>query len=141
MLRIIDANINRIGEGLRVCEDIIRFILNNRKLTLSLKKLRHDFHRILKENPLFSKENLLKYRDTKFDVGKNLILNRKKRDVFELFLANIQRVEEGLRVLEEICKLFESSTENDFRNLRFRVYDLEKRALKLVFRYAKEKNI
>jgi len=28
VLRIIDANTNRLKEGLRVCEDIFRFILN-----------------------------------------------------------------------------------------------------------------
>ena len=37
--RIIDANLNRVMEGLRVSEDIIRFSPNNEELTRSLKDL------------------------------------------------------------------------------------------------------
>jgi len=36
--RIIDANLNRVKEGLRVCEEITRFILDNHKFTLNLKR-------------------------------------------------------------------------------------------------------
>ena len=39
--RIIDANINRISEGLRVAEDIFRYGLDSSELQQSLKSLRH----------------------------------------------------------------------------------------------------
>ena len=36
-LRIIDANLNRIGEGLRLLEDLARLLLNDVSLTQQLK--------------------------------------------------------------------------------------------------------
>ncbi|MEE9401124.1 MAG: thiamine phosphate synthase, partial [Dehalococcoidia bacterium] len=42
MLRILDANLNRIGEGLRLLEDISRFTLNDSDLSEQLKALRHE---------------------------------------------------------------------------------------------------
>ena len=45
-LRIIDANVNRIGEGLRVLEDVGRLMLNSSNLSQRLKNLRHELVRI-----------------------------------------------------------------------------------------------
>ena len=41
ILRIIDANANRLREALRVCEDIARFILSDKRATQEFKSLRH----------------------------------------------------------------------------------------------------
>ena len=41
-LRIIDANINRIGEGVRVLEEFARMSLNDTDLTQQLKNIRHE---------------------------------------------------------------------------------------------------
>jgi len=41
MLRILDVNLNRIGDGLRLLEDITRFILNDPELSEQLKNMRH----------------------------------------------------------------------------------------------------
>ena len=41
LFRIIDANYNRAKEGLRVCEDIARFILNDKALSAGFKRARH----------------------------------------------------------------------------------------------------
>ncbi len=38
MLRILDVNLNRIGEGLRLLEDITRFILNDPELSEAVEK-------------------------------------------------------------------------------------------------------
>ena len=40
-LRIIDANLNRIGEGLRLLEDLARLLLNDATLSQQLKTMRH----------------------------------------------------------------------------------------------------
>ncbi|MFO0264022.1 MAG: hypothetical protein ACK53V_20525, partial [Planctomycetota bacterium] len=40
-LRILDAAINRAGEGLRVVEDFARLALNDRHLSQLTKRLRH----------------------------------------------------------------------------------------------------
>ena len=39
--RIIDANLNRLREGIRVVEDIFRYIYNDKELSTKLKNLRH----------------------------------------------------------------------------------------------------
>jgi thiamine-phosphate pyrophosphorylase len=43
--RIIDANLNRLAEGLRLLEEISRMVLNESSLTERLKTLRHDLIR------------------------------------------------------------------------------------------------
>ena len=45
--RVIDVNLNRSREGLRVCEEVARFILNNKSITARFKALRHDIQRII----------------------------------------------------------------------------------------------
>ncbi len=42
LFRVIDANINRLKEGVRVVEDIERYIFNNRELSSKLKVIRHS---------------------------------------------------------------------------------------------------
>ena len=41
-LRILDAALNRAGEGLRVVEDYVRFVLDDPFLTRQIKTLRHE---------------------------------------------------------------------------------------------------
>ena len=43
ILRIIDANFNRIKEGFRVIEDGLRFYYDEKELTEKLKRIRHRF--------------------------------------------------------------------------------------------------
>lgn len=126
---------------MRVCEDILRFVVNERNLTLSFKRLRHQIDTILEKYPFFSKETLLKYRDAKQDVGKNLTVGIIKKDINDLFFANIQRVKEALRVLEEISKIFAQKAEENFRKLRFHTYYLEKKASKVILKYGKKRFI
>ncbi len=42
ILRIIDASMNRIGEGLRLLEDVARLLLDGAALTEQFKTMRHD---------------------------------------------------------------------------------------------------
>jgi hypothetical protein len=44
-IRIVDENLNRLSEGLRVLEDLARMILDDASLTQQLKSLRHDLVR------------------------------------------------------------------------------------------------
>ena len=48
-LRVIDANFNRCKEGLRVAEDIFRFILKEDGLRKTLRRLRHSLDLIAGE--------------------------------------------------------------------------------------------
>lgn len=124
--RIIDANMNRAKEGLRVCEEITRFLLDNRNLTSSLKEARHRMDAILKR--LSVNTELLRYRQSLKDVGSRLYMGEiKRRDCRDIFFANIQRVKESLRVLEEFAKLINKTVAIEFKNLRYDIYEIEKR--------------
>lgn len=124
--RIIDANINRAKEGLRVCEEITRFILNDRALTRGLKGIRHSLDILIKRLP--GKKELLKERESSRDVGRKIYKNELKRNgIQDIFFANIQRVKESIRVMEEFTKLINKSLAVKFKELRYEVYILEKK--------------
>ncbi len=127
-LRIIDANLNRSREGLRVCEEITRFALEDSKLTSEFKTLRHAISRIIKKLPV-SQERLLESRDAQTDVGRKIKSLNGRKNYKDLFAANIQRVKESMRVLEEFSSMFNQSFSNNFAKLRFKVYRLEKKTI------------
>ena len=66
--RLIDANLNRIGESLRLLEDVARLLLNNTTLTQQLKTMRHQ---LITADPSFNQQ-LLQARNSEGDVGINL---------------------------------------------------------------------
>ena len=70
ILKIIDANLNRAREGMRVCEDISRFIIGDAGITRSLKLTRHSATKALLNSKRLSLENLLQERDVKNDSAK-----------------------------------------------------------------------
>lgn len=128
--RIIDANLNRVMEGVRVCEDIIRFFLNSEKLTLKLKDLRHEVFEAIKALHREHLEELVASRDLN-DVGIRSTESEKTREnIVDLFLANTQRGKESLRVLEEVMKLFDQDLSQKFKKFRFKLYAIEKAAVK-----------
>ena len=131
--RIIDANLNRVMEGVRVCEDIIRFSINDEGLTLQLKELRHNVFAAIKDLRNEHLEELVTSRDTERDVGTGSTDSEKTRDdIADLFLANTQRGKESLRVLEEVLKLFDSELSQRFKGFRFKLYEIEKQAVKKI---------
>jgi thiamine-phosphate pyrophosphorylase len=130
LLRIIDANLNRSSEGLRVLEDIARFLLNDAELSQRLRALRHD----LAQGTKSLRGGLLSRRDSEHDVGAPMDVSyepetkQSLQDLSGLVTANAKRVEESLRVVEELAKLPEiSSTVNSasFEQTRFALYTLE----------------
>lgn len=127
LLRIVDANLNRTLEGLRVCEDITRFALDERKFSASFKSLRHEVACLRKK--IFRRAALLKSRNVGKDVGKKTALREKKRkNIADVFYANIQRSKESARVLEEVSKLIDKKISEKFKKIRFRIYGLEKKS-------------
>lgn len=127
--RIIDANINRAKEGLRVCEEITRFIFDNRLLTSEFKKIRHKIDAILKK--LSPPQSLLKERESLRDVGKDVYIHElRRKNLQDIFFANIQRIKESLRVLEEFSKLRNIKVAIEFKKIRYRIYEVEKKVIK-----------
>lgn len=130
ILRIIDANFNRSREGLRVCEEITRFVMNDKKLTAEIKKLRHAVSASLKNFPC-SLFELTAARDIRADVGKDPSnLEKDRKNTAGIFLANIERTKESLRALEETSKLMDLSTSDQIKKIRFHTYAVEKKVLK-----------
>ncbi len=133
--RIIDANRDRIGEGLRFLEDIARFMLDDSTISEQLKSLRHD----LVEGLYSLNLELISERDAENDTGAGIDTANKERTLPSLIIANSKRIEESLRVLEELAKLEGKSKlphSGIYRDARFQLYTIEKRLLSGVTRTA-----
>ena len=146
MLRMIDANLDRSSEGLRVLEDVARFLLNNAELSQRLRTLRHDLARETKSLRI----GLLSQRDSEHDIGHPYHIPPGERELnmkttslqgsLDLVTANAKRVEESLRVIEEIAKLPEISSmlnSASFEQARFALYTLERDLISLISRQDK----
>lgn len=128
--RIIDANLNRTKEGLRVCEDIARFIFDNKKATKQYKVIRHQLFDALESFDI-GQASFIKARDIRRDVGQGSTVTEFKRDtVRDIFYANSQRAKESIRVLEEFTKLLNRKPAQQFKKLRYKIYALEKDIVK-----------
>lgn len=129
--RIIDANLNRVKEGLRVCEEVARFILDNRKFTAEFKEIRHKIDSL--GGKIYPPAKLFSQRRAQADVGRfNSRGELARSNCKDIFLANIQRVKESLRVLEEFSKLVDSRAALGFKQLRYKVYEIEKESFKKI---------
>ena len=118
--RLIDANLNRLKEGIRVIEDINRYIYDNATLTAKLKTLRHSLQ------PIYSQERL-HYRDIENDVQKKTIESELQRaDINDLVIANFSRAQESARVLEESFKLIDPKLSEVAKEVRYGLYGIEK---------------
>ncbi|MFH1407181.1 MAG: thiamine-phosphate pyrophosphorylase [Candidatus Omnitrophota bacterium] len=127
--RLIDANLNRLREGLRVCEDIARFGADDAVLCRRFKALRHDIQAAIESCRIDTAE-LIKYRNIDGDVGKKSNNGEKKRSsLFDIFCTNAQRCKESLRVLEETTKLINRSAPEKFKLIRHKFYSLEKHSV------------
>lgn len=119
--RVIDANLNRLREGIRVIEDTLRYLHNDTSLALSCKNLRHQLK-------FPAQTQLLQYRNTRTDVAKKSTQSELERQhLSALVLANFKRAQESARVLEEYTKLAADFGDTAvFKNARYTLYELEK---------------
>ncbi|MBN1493294.1 MAG: hypothetical protein JW938_04035 [Candidatus Omnitrophica bacterium] len=127
--RVLDANYNRVREGLRVCEDISRFFLENDVLAAAYKTIRHKVTKLILLMPAAYRSIVLT-RDSENDCGKTSFMpGGKKSSVQDVFLRNIKRAEEATRVIEEFTKMLDEKIAFQFQKLRFSIYDLEKKTI------------
>lgn len=130
--RIIDANLNRSAEGLRVIEDLMRFAFNRPDLSASVRNLRHE---IRKASGSMFDSGILS-RDSQNDPGlavSQASKNDDKASIRDLVIGNFKRVQEGLRSLEENSKVaghYEVS--KVFESCRYESYTLEKKMMELI---------
>jgi len=125
ILRIIDANVNRISEGLRVLEDVARFVVEDVELSRQLKTIRHQLNSSVEEIGL----HVIGTRDAEGDVGANFDVIHDHRDLSSIIRANAKRAQEGIRVLEELSKLpgLKALLSTPvLKEARYKIYALEK---------------
>jgi len=120
LYRVIDANLNRLKEGIRVVEDLLRYLHNDQVLSKKLKSIRH----LAK----FDDTNaLLKHRDSINDVLRPSTKSElDRKDLKSIVIANFKRAQESSRVLEELFKLYDATQSENYKHIRYELYDLEK---------------
>ena len=123
--RLIDANLDRAREGLRVVEDWCRFGLERDELVISLKDWRQRLGKL-------HREHYKQARSTATDPGAGLdhpaqLDRHSPRQVVE---ANCGRVQEALRVLEEYARSVDAPLAAEAAAIRYGLYDLEVTCLK-----------
>ncbi len=119
---VIDANLNRVAEGLRVLEDICRFVFRDAGLQQKIKKNRHRI------NTLVPVQTVIAKRSSLDDVGFSAIgsLEERRTDPGDLVRANSKRVQEGTRVLEELFKTTDITLSREMKNVRYEAYEYER---------------
>ena len=123
LYRVIDANLNRLKEGVRVIEDIARYVNNDKALASKLKEIRH-------QSRIDDLQNLLNSRDSVNDVLRPTVSSEMNRDSLEsIIIANYKRAQESSRVLEEMYKIVDPALSENFKSLRYALYQLEKENL------------
>ena len=118
--RLIDANLNRLKEGLRVLEDTRRYLYDDKVASQRFKALRHSLQKAYDPSRL-------QYRDIRNDVLKESTESEMRRENLQsIMIANFSRTQESARVLEEAYKLLDPELSSLFKEIRYELYDLEK---------------
>lgn len=121
VFRVLDVNLNRAREGIRVVEDSVRLIRDDAVMYRKLRRLRHALDETARQ--LYG--SLMRARHVRGDVGRNMPAEA-FRSPEDIIRANFRRSEESLRVLEEYARLFGRTKTFDFQRIRFKLYQCEK---------------
>ena len=118
--QIIDANLDRAREGLRVLEDWARFGIMRDELVIKLKNYRH----------ILSKYHFQAYkaaRNFSRDTNQGLTHNEQKNreSISSIISANSSRVQEALRVIEEYSRNENPELSLISSKIRYEIYSLE----------------
>lgn len=120
---IVDANVNRVSEGLRVIEDYARFCLFDSKITTKLADIRHQV------NAQFSADEPVMIASRNVDLDIRARTGSPPRgSMTNVLIANFKRVTEGLRVLEEVTNNLQCN------HFRYDIYQIEKVIMTVVNR-------
>ena len=118
--QIVDANLDRAREGLRVLEDWARFGLGKEKYVERIK----NFRQILGKNHL---EVYKQSRNHIEDKCKGLTheeqINRKSPE--QIISSNSGRVQEALRVIEEFSRQDNNELSKVASEIRYEIYTIE----------------
>ena len=125
-IRIVDANLNRAREGLRVLEDVARFSLGRQDLCARIKEVRHAVSHALADSRVDA-ARLLASRDTPGDVGTSVTTTTEanRSGLGGVATAAAKRTQEALRSCEEAAKVLGLDS-GAFERARYETYELER---------------
>lgn len=125
--RILDANLNRVAEALRVAEDICRFHWNLEGFARDLKELRHAVFAALSGEGR-PRELYARSRDVDGDVGRGgpppASASGRPEDLASVAFRNLSRAKEALRTLAEASD--DRDAARRLEECRYRLYAIEK---------------
>ncbi|WP_371734020.1 thiamine phosphate synthase [Synechococcus sp. CCY 9618] len=118
--RLLDANLDRAREGLRVLEDWARFALDRPDLVARSKDLRQRLGGL-------HRDRYKRARHTASDPAAGMAhpAQAERADGAAVLAANAARVQEALRVLEEFGRLEDPLLASEAAACRYALYDLE----------------
>ena len=126
LYRVVDANLNRAAEAIRVVEDLCRFVWNAKGFARELKRHRHDVFAAVCSGGL-DRARLVLSRDTEGDVGRDHASPRGGgADTGTLALRNLERAREAVRALEEAFRPSNPAASARLESIRYALYELEK---------------
>ncbi len=123
--QVIDANLDRAREGLRVIEDWCRYYMTNKDLIVILKNWRHKLGELH-----LNKFKLARCTFSDQGLGLKHPSQNNRNTSEELISSNCSRVQEALRVLEEFSRISEPSIAETATEIRYGLYELEIKIVK-----------
>ena len=120
IFQIIDANLDRAREGLRVIEDWARFGLGENDCVSRIK----NFRQILGKNHLEVYKKSRNYIDDQCK-GLTHLEQIKRKTPEQIISSNSARVQEALRVIEEFSRLHNHELSKIASEIRYEIYTLE----------------
>lgn len=126
LYRILDVNVNRASEGIRVIEDLFRFYFEDEGITEECRIMRHTLRKSMKELDKY----LIESRDARGDIGlavSQKVKNDSKDSLKQLLVSNFKRVQEAVRCIEELLKVLGNYEKSKLmETIRHQSYSLEK---------------
>ncbi len=133
VFQIIDANLDRAREGLRVLEDWARFGLGGNDFVAKIK----NYRQILGKNHLEVYKQSRNYIEDQFKGLTHQEQNNRKNPE-QIICSNAGRVQEALRVIEEFSRLHNHKLSKIASEIRYEIYSLEIDLLNLSNRKSSE---
>ena len=124
--QIIDANLDRAREGLRVLEDWARFGLGNEKYVEKIKNFRQILGKNHSEVYKLSRNHI---EDRCKGLTHHEQINRKTSE--QIISSNSTRIQEALRVIEEFSRLHNYELSKIASEIRYEIYTIEMDLLSL----------
>ncbi|MEO0206877.1 MAG: thiamine phosphate synthase [candidate division WOR-3 bacterium] len=121
---ILDVNLNRLTESLKLLEDYIRFETKDLSCLGKIRKLRSEFLKVKQAIPVYS---LVSHRKSAADPGRTPAFDRiPRKSGDDLLIANLSRAKESARIVEEIMRQRNRNLSKSIKKIRFEIYDIEK---------------